>query len=163
VILRNTVSRLKCRWPSLLWSCSIARVNQFFSEITGQQSIILDFFVNQLLFSLFQLLHFHRSWRRGDIPLKATEHFMTKLSELEEIGKASPVIQDDQVSYIYVQYSNLYLLALARNNVNAIAILAFLHKLVEIFKHYFREVSCKLINISSAKSSVATAPSLTPQ
>ncbi len=88
---------------------------------------------------------------------------MTKLSELEEIGKASPVIQDDQVSYIYVQYSNLYLLALARNNVNAIAILAFLHKLVEIFKHYFREVSCKLINISSAKSSVATAPSLTPQ
>ena len=66
---------------------------------------------------------------------------MTKLSELEDIGKASPVIQDDQVSYIYVQYSNLYLLALARNNVNAIAILAFLHKLVEIFKHYFREVS----------------------
>lgn len=66
---------------------------------------------------------------------------MTKLSELEELGKISPVIQDDQVSYIYVQYSNLYLLALARNNVNAIAILAFLHKLIEIFKHYFREVS----------------------
>jgi AP-1 complex subunit mu len=86
-------------------------------------------------FSSINFLH------RGDIPLKATEHFMTKLSELEEIGKASPVIQDDQVSYIYIQYSNLYLLALARNNVNAIAILAFLHKLVEIFKHYFREVS----------------------
>ena len=67
---------------------------------------------------------------------------MTKLSELEEIGKASPVIQDDQaqVSYIYVQYSNLYLLALTRTNVNAVAVLAFLHKLIEIFKHYFREV-----------------------
>lgn len=68
---------------------------------------------------------------------------MTKLSELEELGKVSPVIQDDEAncSYIYVQYSNLYLLALARNNVNAIAIIAFLHKLIEIFKHYFREVS----------------------
>jgi hypothetical protein len=71
---------------------------------------------------------------------------MTKLSELEELGKVSPVIHDDQAkcSYIYVQYSNLYLLALARNNVNAIAIIAFLHKLVEIFKHYFREVSTQI-------------------
>jgi len=92
-------------------------------------------------FCFIPFLFFCSLWRRGDIPLKATEHFMTKMSELEEIGKVSPVIQDDQVSYIYVQYSNLYLLALARNNVNAIAILAFLHKLVEIFKHYFREVS----------------------
>lgn len=57
------------------------------------------------------------------------------------MGKVSPVIQDDQVSYIYIQYSNLYLLALSRNNSNAVAIIAFLHKLVGIFKHYFREVS----------------------
>lgn len=45
------------------------------------------------------------------------------------------------MSFIYVQYSNLYLLAMARSNVNAAAVLAFLHKLIEIFKHYFREVS----------------------
>lgn len=73
--------------------------------------------------------------------MKASETFMVKLSEMEENGRVSPVIQDDQVSYIYIQYSNLYLLALSRNNSNAVAILAFLHKLVNIFKHYFREVS----------------------
>jgi AP-1 complex subunit mu len=65
---------------------------------------------------------------------------MAKLNELEELGKVSPVIQDETTNYIYVQYSNLYLLALARTNVNAAAVLAFLHKLIEIFKHYFREV-----------------------
>jgi hypothetical protein len=66
---------------------------------------------------------------------------MSKLHELEELGRVSPVIYDGPNSYIFIQYSNLYLLALTRNNVNAVAILAFLHKLVEIFKHYFREVS----------------------
>jgi hypothetical protein len=65
---------------------------------------------------------------------------MSKLNELEEIGKASPVIQDESNSYIYAQHSNLYLLAITRKNVNAAAILVFLHKLIEIFKHYFQEV-----------------------
>lgn len=65
---------------------------------------------------------------------------MSKLNELDETGKASPIIQDEHTSYIYVQHSNLYLLAITRRNVNAAAILVFLHKLVEIFKHYFQEV-----------------------
>lgn len=70
-----------------------------------------------------------------------SEKFFSKLSELEDSGRAGPVIRDDRFSFIYVPYSNLYVLALARNNCNAVAILAFLHKLIEIFKHYFREVS----------------------
>ena len=47
--------------------------------------------------------------------MKASDNFMNKLSEMEEAGRVSPVIQDDGVSYIYIQYSNLYLLALSRN------------------------------------------------
>lgn len=75
--------------------------------------------------------------RRGDIPLKAADRFMSKLNDLEEAGRVSPVIQDEGTSYIYVQHSNLYLLAICRTNVNAAAILVFLHKLIEIFTHYF--------------------------
>ena len=75
---------------------------------------------------------------RGDIPLRAADLFMSKLNELEDAGKASPVIQDEGTSYIYVQHSNLYLLAITRTNVNATAILVFLHKLIEIFTHYFQ-------------------------
>jgi AP-1 complex subunit mu len=83
--------------------------------------------------------HLH-SLCRGDVPLKTIDRFMAKVTELEENGGVSPVIQDGPVSYIYIQYSNLYLLALARSNVNTAAILVFLHKLVEIFKHYFQEL-----------------------
>jgi hypothetical protein len=74
------------------------------------------------------------------VPLKAAERFLSKLGELEEAGRATPVILDEHHSYLYVQYSNLYLLAVTRANVNAAAVLVFLHKLVEIFKHYFTEV-----------------------
>ena len=38
------------------------------------------------------------------------------------------------------QYSNLYLLAMCRSNVNATAILLFLHRLLDVFKHYFSEM-----------------------
>lgn len=77
---------------------------------------------------------------RGDVSPKQAERFITKLNELEESGKVTPVILDEGVSYIYVQYSNLYLLAVAKNNINAGAILLFLHKLKEIFMHYFQEL-----------------------
>lgn len=77
---------------------------------------------------------------RGDVQLKVAERFLARVNELEEAGKSSPVIYDDGVTYLYVQYSNLFLVALARTNVNAASILLFLHKLVEVFKHYFQEL-----------------------
>ena len=72
--------------------------------------------------------------------MKVSEQFVTKLQELEDTSKASPVISDENITFTYIQYSNLYILALSRTNSNAAAILAFLHKIVDIFKHYFREV-----------------------
>ena len=39
-----------------------------------------------------------------------------------------------------MQYSNLYLVAVARDNINAASILLFLHKLREVFVHYFNEL-----------------------
>lgn len=77
---------------------------------------------------------------RGDVSTKSAERFITKVNELEETGKVSPIIYDEGVTYIYIQYSNLYLLTVARNNINAAAILLFLHKLREVFSHYFREL-----------------------
>lgn len=67
---------------------------------------------------------------------------MARLNELEEAGGTAPppVLLDGSLSFVYVQYSNLYLLAVTRANVNAAATLVFLHKLIEIFKHYFHEV-----------------------
>lgn len=69
-----------------------------------------------------------------------SENFIARLNELEDTNRASPVILDENVTFTYIQYSNIYLLALSRTNSNAAAVLAFLHKIVDIFKHYFREV-----------------------
>lgn len=41
---------------------------------------------------------------------------------------------------VWAQYSNLYLLAMCRANVNAAAVLAFLHSVLDVFKHYFSEL-----------------------
>lgn len=77
---------------------------------------------------------------RGDIPLKQADRFIQKVQELEDANKLTPVIYDDGVSYLYVQYSNLYLLAMCRSNVNAASVLVFLHRILDVFKHYFTEL-----------------------
>jgi hypothetical protein len=79
---------------------------------------------------------------RGDVPLaKVADRFMAKVNELEEAGGATPILVDGSLSFLYVQYSNLYVLAVTQANVNAAATLVFLHKLIDIFKHYFHEAS----------------------
>ena len=55
-------------------------------------------------------------------------------------GKNTPVVFHEGVSFAYVQYSNLYLLTVSRTNINAAAFLGFLHKLREVFVHYFNEL-----------------------
>lgn len=42
-----------------------------------------------------------------------------------------------QVSYVFIQHSNLYIMAVARNNVNAAALLTFLHRLKDVLEFYF--------------------------
>uniref|UniRef100_A0A7S0RQ82 MHD domain-containing protein n=1 Tax=Chlamydomonas leiostraca TaxID=1034604 RepID=A0A7S0RQ82_9CHLO len=77
---------------------------------------------------------------RGDISPKYAEKFMTKINELEESSKVCPVIYDEGVNYVYLQVSNLYILAVTRTNVNAASILVFLHRLKDVFAHYFSEL-----------------------
>lgn len=74
-----------------------------------------------------------------------------KLNEVEDTGRASPVLYEDGTAFIYIQYSNLYLLAMARSNVNAAAVIVFLHKIVEIFKQYFQEVGLSYFTMSSQR------------
>jgi AP-1 complex subunit mu len=77
---------------------------------------------------------------RGDVSTKFAEKFMSKVNESEDSGKLSPVLHDEGVTYIYLQHTNVYLLAVTRQNVNATAVMVFLHRLVEMFKYYFETV-----------------------
>ncbi|KAJ3189342.1 AP-1 complex subunit mu-1 [Gaertneriomyces sp. JEL0708] len=79
---------------------------------------------------------------RGDIPMSAVEKFMPLLLDLEEEEQApTPVVStEDGIHFLYVKHNNLYLLAMTRKNTNAATILLFLHKLVEVFIEYFKEL-----------------------
>ena len=77
---------------------------------------------------------------RGDVAMSAVERFMPLVQEQEEEGRQSPVFSDAGIHYLYIRHNNIYLLALTRRNSNAFEILQFLHKLVQVFTEYFKEL-----------------------
>lgn len=78
---------------------------------------------------------------RGDIPMSAVEKFPVLLSEAEdESSSVPPCFSSDGINYLYIRHNNLYLLALTKRNSNAAEILLFLHKIVEVFTEYFKEL-----------------------
>ena len=89
--------------------------------------------------------------------MSAVEKFPILLSEAEEESSAVPPCFSDEginVStlerysrkrlrrdqYLYIRHNNLYVLALTKRNTNAAEILLFLHKIVEVFTEYFKEL-----------------------
>lgn len=78
---------------------------------------------------------------RGDIPMSAVERFPILLSEAEEESSSvPPCFSDRGINYLYIPHNNLYLLAITKRNSNAAEILLFLHKIVEVFTEYFKEL-----------------------
>jgi len=77
---------------------------------------------------------------RGDVPLSCADKFISRLHETEAESELRPVLFDDGVTYTYVQHNNLYVMACATTNVNAAAILLFLHRLCGVFEEYFNEL-----------------------
>jgi len=51
-----------------------------------------------------------------------------------------PIIEEEGVSYIFVKYNNLYVLATTERNGNAAMILLYLYKMIEVFNEYFKEL-----------------------
>ncbi|KAE8716167.1 AP-1 complex subunit mu-2 [Hibiscus syriacus] len=51
-----------------------------------------------------------------------------------------PVVYDNGVTYMFIQHSNVYLLIATMQNCNAASLLFFLHRVVDVFKHYFEEL-----------------------
>ncbi|TYI36764.1 hypothetical protein ES332_A03G164300v1 [Gossypium tomentosum] len=82
-------------------------------------------------------------WRdyRGDVSAAQAERFFTKLIEKEgDPQSQDPVVYDNGVTYMFIQHSNVYLMTATRQNCNAASLLFFLHRVVDVFKHYFEEL-----------------------
>ena len=77
-------------------------------------------------------------------------------AEAESEADVKPVIYEDGITYSYVQYNNVYLLAISRTNVNCMSTLYFLHRLVDVFKFYFQ--ACLILFIFRELSPVQSPP-----
>lgn len=77
---------------------------------------------------------------RGDIEMSVIEKFNQLLLEKEEETYLTPVMQHGDVTFIYIKYSNLYLVSTTKKNANAALVLSFLHKIAQVFVEYFKEL-----------------------
>lgn len=77
---------------------------------------------------------------RGDIDMSAIDKFMPLLMEKEEEGVVTPIIQHGENTFFFIKYNNLYLVSLSKKNANVAMVFAFLHKIVQVFCEYFKEL-----------------------
>ncbi|KAL0356195.1 UNVERIFIED_CONTAM: AP-1 complex subunit mu-2 [Sesamum radiatum] len=75
---------------------------------------------------------------RGQVSAAQVEKFFSKLLEKESL-KAQCALKNG-VSYMFIQHSNVYLMTASRQNCNVASLLFFLHRVVDVFKHYFDEL-----------------------
>jgi len=76
---------------------------------------------------------------RGDVPMNCVERFSGHVLEADEADER-PVWLEHGITYVYIKYNNLYIMAVTQRNSNAAMILLFLYRLVEVLKDYFKEL-----------------------
>ena len=79
--------------------------------------------------------------------MSVIEKFLPIVLEEEEESNNSPIIVWGEVTFVYIKYNNLYIVATTKINANATLIFSFLHKLVQVsyfviyrLKHIFCEL-----------------------
>ena len=81
-------------------------------------------------------------WRnyRGEVPPTVAERFLINVVEESEESNIKPVFVEDGICYCWIKFNNLYFFAVSKKNSNAVMILAYLYKLAEVLKDYFKSV-----------------------
>ncbi|XP_065834851.1 AP-1 complex subunit mu-1-like [Oscarella lobularis] len=77
---------------------------------------------------------------RGDVDMNAIDKFLPLVLEAEEDGAMSPIVVTEHVTFVYIKYNNLYLVSTTRKNANVTLIFVFLHRVVQVFREYFKEL-----------------------
>jgi len=77
---------------------------------------------------------------RGDVEMSMIDKFLPMVLDAEEEGSQSPILIHEKVTFVYIKHQNLYLVATTIKNANVALIFSFLHRIVEVFQEYFREL-----------------------
>eukprot|EP01067_Filipodium_phascolosomae_P002888 Filipodium_phascolosomae@DN2518_c0_g1_i1.p1 len=76
---------------------------------------------------------------RGEVPMNIVERFSKNVVDQDD-WVTKPVFTEDGVSFVWIVFNNLYLLAVSQRNSNAMMLMAFLYKLAEVLKEYFKQL-----------------------
>jgi len=74
---------------------------------------------------------------RGDIPMTAIERFPKLVAEQEEDNTVTPVIQDDNVTFVFIKHSNIYVVSTTNKNSNTMMLISFMHSFCQVLTQYF--------------------------
>ncbi|XP_033636389.1 AP-1 complex subunit mu-1 [Asterias rubens] len=77
---------------------------------------------------------------RGDVDMSSVDKFMALLLDREEEGQVSPILTHGSVTFMFIKCNNLYLVACSKKNANVALVFTILHKIVEVFVEYFKEL-----------------------
>ncbi|XP_054764235.1 AP-1 complex subunit mu-1 isoform X2 [Lytechinus pictus] len=77
---------------------------------------------------------------RGDVDMSAIDKFMTLMMDREDEESLSPIIIHGGVNYMYIKHNNLYIVTISKKNANVALVFTILHKIVEVFNEYFKEM-----------------------
>mmetsp|Transcript_9195 Transcript_9195/g.16074 ORF Transcript_9195/g.16074 Transcript_9195/m.16074 type:complete len:424 (+) Transcript_9195:337-1608(+) len=77
---------------------------------------------------------------RGDVPVSCIERFATRIQEEEE-ADMKPVFTEQDVTFVYIKYNNLYVLSVTKKNANVFTMMNYMVRLCGVLKGYFGEVS----------------------
>ncbi|ELT98131.1 hypothetical protein CAPTEDRAFT_178783 [Capitella teleta] len=77
---------------------------------------------------------------RGNIDMSIIDNFMPLVMDKEEEGVSAPIIQYGNITFIYIKCNNLYLVATTKKNANVALVFQFLHRCVQVFSEYFKEL-----------------------
>ncbi|GBG34652.1 AP-1 complex subunit mu-1 [Hondaea fermentalgiana] len=77
---------------------------------------------------------------RGDVPVSCIERFATRIQEEEEADR-KPVFTEQDVTFVYIKYNNLYVLSVTKKNANVFTMMNYMVRLCGVLKGYFGEVS----------------------
>lgn len=77
---------------------------------------------------------------RGEIEMSRIEKFMPLMMEKEEEGCLSPILRNNEITFMWVKYNNLYIAASTKKSANIALVFAFLHKIIAVLVDYLKEL-----------------------
>lgn len=77
---------------------------------------------------------------RGKIDLNIIEKFMPILGEREDEACLCPILQYQDINFLFIKCNNLYLVATTNKNANVALVFQFLHRAAQVFTEYFKEL-----------------------